>query len=35
MGERATRSRPWFLLSPALATIVFLLVIPACFILVY
>lgn len=35
MGERATVSRPWFLLSPALATIIFLLVIPACFILVY
>ena len=35
MGEQATASRPWFLLSPALATITFLLVIPACFILVY
>jgi spermidine/putrescine transport system permease protein len=35
MGERATGSRPWLLLSPALATITFLLVIPTCFILVY
>lgn len=35
MGGQATGLRPWFLLSPALATIIFLLVIPACFILVY
>jgi spermidine/putrescine transport system permease protein len=35
MGGRTAGSRPWLLLSPALATIAFLLVIPACFILVY
>lgn len=35
MTERTARLRPWYLLSPALATITFLLVIPTCFILVY
>ena len=35
MGEKATRLRPWFLLSPALTTITLLLVVPVLFIVVY
>jgi spermidine/putrescine transport system permease protein len=35
MGDTAKRAQPWLLLSPALTTIFFLLVVPACFILVY
>src|SRR5699024_3688222 len=35
MGNSAKGLRPWLLLSPALTTIFFLLVVPACFILVY
>ena len=35
MGEKATRLRPWLLLSPALTTIALLLVVPVLFIVVY
>ena len=35
MGEKATRLRPWLLLSPALTTITLLLVVPVLFIVVY
>ncbi|MGF1622604.1 MAG: ABC transporter permease [Rhodomicrobiaceae bacterium] len=35
MGMRSAQMRPWLLLSPALVTITFLLVVPVLFILVY
>ncbi len=35
MGETAGASRPWILLSPALAAITFLLIVPVFFVLVY
>ena len=35
MGETGAAARPWILLSPALATVAFLLVVPVLFIVVY
>ena len=35
MGETGAAARPWILLSPALATVAFLLVVPVLFIIVY